>query len=394
MSPRSLGKLLGFTAFGLLMLHCSENKKSLVGLDFLQRDNLGSVERVVLQPSASDTFFQASVPTGNGPLLFFGKYGSVQAKTLIRFDTLGFTSPVDSMVLILKSPVILHQSEGLITVTVSALTRSWDESTICWKTFDEGSRGGRIASKTISTSDTSLEIVLPKEWGIPLVHSTRRTVPDGILIETDAPDGMVQAESIQNGNPAELKLYISSGVNIVNAVADAFVSEFPVSPESGRLYVVDGAALRTLLRFPLAGIPKRATVSRALLTLHVDNSVSFPPVQTDMGLMVYTVGDSVWSLSQIAIDSLNALTAVESEGKVSVNVTQFVQNWVSGAEANNGLLVGGGQFDPTSTLSGYTSSQYFESYDVDGLAFYSSLADSSNRPSLDVIYTVPPSAAF
>jgi hypothetical protein len=362
--------------------HCADNPSTAVGLDFLGRGNLGSELHKVFQAAPSDTFYQNNVHTASSPYLYFGKYGAMEAKSLIRLDTLTITGSVDSLVLTFNQVVVFAQNSGSITVHLSVLLKDWSADSICWNTFTSDYVGENIVSKTISTEDTALVFVLPKEWAVNLVDPQQRIAPYGILVSADPADGMIQAASVESFDyygtsyTAELKYYISQSTNFVYAIEDAFIARASLSPRADRLSVVDGAGMRTLIRFPFSGIPSNATVNRALLTLHVDPTISFPPIQTSMGMSAFNVKDSSYVLPQVAVDSTYGISAISStDDSVRVfNITSFVQAWASGTLINAGMLLRGAN----------------ESSDVAGLLFFSSAADSVKRPTLDVFFTLPP----
>ncbi|HEX9934486.1 MAG TPA: DNRLRE domain-containing protein, partial [bacterium] len=323
-----------------------------------------------------------NVHTGYSSFLYFGKFGAVEAKSLIRLDTLTITGSVDSLVLTFNQIAVFAQNTGSVTVHLSVLLKDWNADSICWNAFTSDYVGQTIVSKTISRDDTALVFVLPKEWAVRLVDPQQRNAPYGILVSADPADGMIQVASVESYDyygtsyTAELKCYINQSTTFVYAIEDAFIATTSLSPRSDRLSVVDGAGLRTLIRFPFSEIPANATVNRALLTLHVDPAVSFPPIQTWMGLTAFMVKDSSYVLPQVVVDSTYGISAIPStDDSVRVfNITSFVQAWASGTLINAGMLLRGSN----------------ESGDVSGLVFFSSAADSTKRPSLDVFFTLPP----
>lgn len=361
---------------------CSKYKSNPVGLDFLQRGNIGSEMHLVFQAAPSDTFFQVSAANGESPYLFFGQFGNIQAKTLVRFDTLTISGSVDSLVLVFKKDTLFSQTAGDLTLAVASLAKDWDQKTITWNAFDAGYVGTPIISKTFSATDTAIECTLPSEWALPLVHPSQSATQFGILLTVDSPDGLVQVNSVEGQSGTEtsvgLRVYYNSTFSYVNSVKDAFIATSAQLPVSDKLVLLDGVAFRTWLDIPVSGIPPEATISRALLTLKKDPSAEFPSVQNNLMAVAVPVLDGAWTFPDVSIDSTRAVSAAAETDKLVFNMTSHVQGWTIGTSKNWGLLILG----------------QYEKVDLSGLAFYSSQADSANRPTLDIYYTLPPSPPY
>jgi hypothetical protein len=392
MKSQIIAVILFSFVYSFFFFNCSGSKTSPVGLDFLKRANIGAESHKVFQAAPNDTFFQAVVHTGSSPYLYFGKYGAIEAKTLILFDTLTVTGSVDSLVLVFKRPKMIAKTAGSVTIRLNVVTKEWNAETVTWSSFDQASIGILVASKTIATDAVSdsaetFEMVLPKEWAALLVDPVTRTAPYGLLVSADPAGGLMRVSAIEvslneyEGTPAQLKIYSNQSTSFVSVLHDAFIASMPMPARSGRLLAVNGLAVRSGIRFPLFDIPKTATISRALLTFHEDPSWSFPPIKTPMNLYAFNIKDSVWTLPDVTLDSTyfassTSSTSATGEATRVFNITSFVQLWVAELLDNNGLVLAGME----------------ESSDLTGAAFYDSQADSLLRPSLDVFYTTPPDA--
>ncbi len=120
------------------------------------------------------------------------------------------------------------------------------------------------------------------------------------------------------------------------------------------------------------------TVNLAQLTFHVDASVSFPKILEPFGANLFPVTDSVWAIPDINVSDDNAVTSFVDGDRLAFNITPLVQEWIAGSSSNHGLLMIGQS----------------EVSDLSGMAFFASTADSSQRPALELYYSLPPSTPF
>jgi hypothetical protein len=390
-------KRTGLTFFLLsaaagFILSCSGTDSSPVGLDFLQRANIGTEARRVFNASPGDTTFKNTVSTLSSTYLYFGHYGAVEARTLVLFDTMTVSGIPDSLVLVFDTPVVVAEKDGSgsIRIHVHAVTGDWSGETITWDTFDPGWIGTEIAAKSVLTagitdSTETLRIQLPVEWAAGLIDPMARTVPHGLLVSADEADGIILVHSgeVTDANGASvgatLMVYAGGDSSAVSYLNDAFIASAALPSPSDRLFAVSGVSMRSWFRFPVSGIPENATINRAFLTLHNDASFSFPPVESPMYLYLYNVTDSVWTAPDVPLDSTYYISSSSTPADTTTrvfNITTIVQLWVAKLLDNNGLALTGMK----------------ETSDITGTAFYGSRADSLLRPSLEVFYTSPPDA--
>ena len=360
------------------LFRCTTDRNNMVGSGFFERGNLGSENRMTFRPAASDTSFRLSSQTGYSSYLYFGCHSGVEAKTLIRFDTLSLSAKADSLVLAFPWMNAYSESGLSFTAEVFAWTHGWGEETFLWDSLSAGGTGTLLGTRTISTNDTTMDVVLSRDWAERLVHPKQPSSQYGILLQTRNGDGLVQCHSIQSGTSAELKIYSSAGMQTVDPAADVFVSNAsrPLPPD--RLVVSNGAATRSLLRFDLSGLDRRMTVNLAQLTFHVDASVSFPKILEPFGANLFPVTDTVWAIPDINVSDDNAVTSFVDGDRLAFNITPLVQEWIAGSSSNHGLLMIGQS----------------EVSDLSGMAFFASTADSSQRPALELYYSLPPSTPF
>jgi trimeric autotransporter adhesin len=139
----------------------------------------------------------------------------------------------------------------------------------------------------------------------------------------------------------------------ITPLGDAYTNTADSTTNYGAktLLDVDGATQITYLQFNLASIPATASISQATLKLYVNSVTSAGSFNVD-----YVNGS--WSESTIdasnappfgtTIASQVALTTVDKNQYILINITPAVQAWLSGSETNNGIaLVANGSFNAT-----------------------------------------------
>ena len=156
-------------------------------------------------------------------------------------------------------------------------------------------------------------------------------------------------------------------------VADAMLSSPPAGQNYGTSPILRvGGKDESLLRFDLSSIPASAVVNSATLKLYVNGSAG------DLGVNIHAA-TAAWSEGTVTFGSFNQQYANGVSGVLlpsspnalkSADVTALVASWVSGAQANNGMLL--------------------ETSDKKKSIFVSSDAGgSAQRPALTVCYTTP-----
>ena len=132
-----------------------------------------------------------------------------------------------------------------------------------------------------------------------------------------------------------------------------------------------GGDRHMLVGFDLSSLPDNAVISRAALTLHKTGGLASELAvhrvtgQWNERTATFRALDSAWDS---APEQVTELVADQCHGPVTVDVTNAVRSWVSGAEANHGLLL---------------------SADA-GTAFATSEApDAQDRPRLEVCFSLP-----
>jgi hypothetical protein len=150
---------------------------------------------------------------------------------------------------------------------------------------------------------------------------------------------------------------------------------------------VDDKVWRSGLRFSLAGVPPAATVANARLEVSFDGVCVAPRLRTiscaatDYLLDAYPLASADWYYEREpeffwTIEDQVYLDTAAGDQLLAWDLTDLVRDWLSGAIANNGVLL--------------KLADGWEDFEVGGPYFPSmSAADPAARPRLFIAYTSP-----
>lgn len=161
---------------------------------------------------------------------------------------------------------------------------------------------------------------------------------------------------------------------------------------STELKVNNGGSLLGLLKFDLSSIPQNAIVKQALLTLYLGNTLSnglevslypllVPWVDREANWNQAAQGVS-WAVPGAGAANIDyyptpaaVVAGVREKGPYVFNVKTTLQNWLTGALPNEGLLISGPR-------AGGSGAEHYR--------FASSEAEDANfRPKLQIVYALP-----
>lgn len=165
---------------------------------------------------------------------------------------------------------------------------------------------------------------------------------------------------------------VQRGAN--GSAQDAMLSNPPMAGTFGTLPIVRvGGKDEGLFWFGLTAVPANAVVSSATLTLFVNGSASDAPINVHRATAPWSEASvSYASFGQsYALPTSAVLHPTSANAFKSVDVTSVVQAWVSGGQANNGLVLETASPKKTIFVSAEGS-------------------DVTQRPALRVCYTTPP----
>jgi hypothetical protein len=360
---------------------CSEKAKNPVGFGLAEGEGPWQTHQVIAQELLADSCISVTAGAGKGYYLLVGSWGEQEMRSLLRFedlpDTLGLPLIGASLTLIAYS----EANEESLSISVHALQSAWDDSAVTWEQ-PWNQPGGDFAGEAIAQEqyavETSSRLVLEFDSaGVELVTGWLEGGPNnGILVKaTDPQTDNLKYFYSENYSYYEpfLTLKFATGdttdttVSVLNA-KDVSLFQPGTPVEEDVLCVCDGIVWRTWLHFDLPVIPDSVFVNRATLSLTMKE---FSSPRDLMYLGVYAVTD----MQTLEFSpGLKGYTSLSSDKElVEITLNTLVQDWADGAE-NTGFIL-----KPSPEYS-----------DLSRAFFYTSTADSSQRPTLTIMYTARP----
>ena len=371
----------------LILSSCIKNDKTSVGAEFFEWANRGTqVDTVVY--AIRDTFYQTSVPSGEGSYLYIGQNLEDESFGIIRFKNLPDSGTVDTAMVTLYIHDIIGDDPVSLTPEVYAITGDWDEEEITREDFDAGNlRGERLEIEEISANSDSITFLLPPDIVQTWIDTTTAEDNHGFLFEylPSADDFFIQFYSRDalddSAQFPTLYLRIShdetSATHTRTSTADAFLATTRIEGTSDLLYIANGTTLRSLLYFNFDWLPDNATINSASLIMRSDTTLSFPVDTTLFQFNVFITSDEQWEIPEVSFDSTASTTGTLYGDSAYVNLAFFTQNWVTQSKENHGLILIG----------------FNQNFNLDRRVFYSS-KDSEKQPRVELFYSIPPSSRY
>lgn len=407
-----------------------------VGIDGFDRiGSSGDFRRDTLyvDDMLNDTSFVDSVVTSDMKKLYLGSVGSYDFKIIMRF-----TMPADVESATVRSARIEMVPSGNygtganLIAAVKSVRKSWSESDLLWTRFDTPDAVGDTiipfvpvpkANDGGASVGFSLPVDTVQNWIWALTDTNRKN--NGIMIDfVEGADFTQQFYSAQTKgsdnkpDPAKApRLVVIYDIMDAGSLVTDTLTLYPAVTRAGYLggsvyaggqhgYVyrdrspqasdalIVGSAIpyHGFLRFNMARIPSNATIASAslLMTLDPTGSYFYDPLDSiSVQAVRVTVDPDKWTASQATtsgqdVYDLQTSLAVRArwtdklhDDTLQLNITAFVQSWVSSPQGNHGIRL-------------------FHGYEVDGdsrLYRVKFTRDPSNQgasPRLAIYYTVPP----
>lgn len=192
----------------------------------------------------------------------------------------------------------------------------------------------------------------------------------------DAAEARASASVGEAGQALSTCIDIQRGLG--GTVEDAYLSPTTPNYNAGSAVTLytglsSGEEKRSVLKFGLGAIPAGSTIDSATLKLSQVYKASGSAVRVRRVSAAWTEGTATWNTVGNAFDPAavaGTIDAASGQGLRTADVTGLVQGWVSGAYANDGLLI---EETPT-TKTEFRSSEN---------------TTPANRPMLTVCYTEP-----
>lgn len=383
--PSSMRKLISSLAIASLaftMTGCSEKAKNPVGFGLVEDDNHWQTSQVVIEDVLADSCLTLSTGAGDGYHLLIGSWEGQETRSLLLFEELPDTLlwPLIEAKLILTS--YSQANEDSLIITAHSLQSGWQEEDVTWE-HPWIAAGGDFESEAIAEGSYALISADGLELnftgaGVQLVQGWLQGQTNNGLI--------LRAADLQENNlkyfyttntlvyspRLELTFSISdTSDTTVSAEAsqDAFIVQLAASQDEDLLCVSDGTVRRSWIHFDVSTVPESVFVNKASLALSVSE---FSAPLNSMTIAAYQVTDlETLAFSPGAAGSANLFSGKEL---LEINLTGLVQSWIKGIQ-NAGLILK----VPT------------EYNDLSRALFFTSLADSLQRPRLTILYTTSPS---
>ena len=362
-----------------------KKEKTPVGAQFFEWGNRGSQADTLIF-AERDTFYQTSIPCGEGAYVYIGHYKDNKSRGIIRFTDLPEPRTVDSARVTMYIHSILGNEPVSLTPTVYTITQEWDETEITTDAFESGGfQGVQVDIDDVYSDTDSITFLLPSDLVQSWIDTTTASENYGLLLEYSPPDTGFIVEFYSEDTPSDsfghptltIRMQDDTTTHTHFASADAFIATAYPNATSDWLYIANGTSLRTLLYFDLNWLPNNASINKATLSMFADTLLSFPDNNSTFQFNIFITTGESWEIPMITYDSTAYTTGTLVEDSTSTDITFFTQNWVTGTKENHGfILIGSNQFT-----------------NLNRRVFYSS-QEISNQPRLRLFYSLPPSGRY
>ena len=344
-----------------------------------------------VEPLAGETF---DVPTGIGQssvLKLGGLSGLRFEAALVRFDfdSLSFDEgrTVDSAAVDLAIVAVSDTLAGFaVQTTFYELDDPFSEdSTItAVPSYDPAAIGGPdgpVRNLSLESGYFRLDREVVQRW----VDGLETPWPNGIVMLADPADttGIVEFKSENYGSdPPVVHIWYDDGTErILPADEDYNIVSFA---RAGGLHTVGGTATRIDLPFTLDGLDERAIVQQASLVVTVDGAegLGATPGELAQGIgmdfYAYLYTPDIADPADPGFLEGTGVAIASWDPRVTetvrLSITAFVIDVVEGRRENTGLVL----------------QSHLESSRVQRASYFTSAAaDSSLRPALEIVYTLP-----
>ncbi|NOY77991.1 MAG: DNRLRE domain-containing protein [Calditrichaeota bacterium] len=380
MKHAKYGFILGL--IGLMVVGC-QNQKNPLSISVLQRQNPGVEKRVVIQKLDQFQTEPVDVQMGRSSALYIGTAGGYSSSILLKFSSFGTipdTATIDKVILRFKPFEVLNPAKKtFMTVNVYPAQSDWQEREVKLGDLATVPLGTPVISAELTPqTDAYDSLLIPPD----LVKGWKdSTIENNGLLLTSPTDAFIKGfYARESTSPPVLFVFFQRN----GSPDSAFVTcEKDVSlPKDNQgdilgllknpLMIGDGIGFAASLKFTLPDLPTDATIHRATLRLAIDTTASLLSANRSYSLTKAMMKDEggVLQPDSTEIDSTSLST---SRDHLSVDVTNFVQKWVSGKHANNGLRL---------------APRYF-GLDIFRAVFFTDKSDSVLKPTVLIYYSLP-----
>lgn len=360
---------------------CSDDPGD-IGKGLISPNDLLNIDSLTVYAAADTTFLNRVFGTGT---TLIGKYQETEARAAIQF--VGFTSIsstaiIDSAVLTLITNYQFKDANGTIGFTVHEMTKSWSQDSLTWDStlstslYDPNPVAAFL--KNLTSSDTAINIHVDSLVRKYVLAGTN--APNGIILLPNLISSTIVAGS-KNITGVEtrpkLKIYYRNTAPDTTLTLTllssqrTFVANAPHPFSPGTMFTQAGVAYRARIQFDSLAIPKKASITEAIIEFSIDGPQSITNQHTRDSLIVHLLRKNTYPFDSLALGTL-CIPALNGAQKVyRATITPLVQQWVT-REPNYGLVV----------------RAYGEFFNLDRFALFGASAPAGLRPKLIITYTV------
>lgn len=364
----------------LLLSGCAEDPPNAVGLSLLPAKD--SLTILPFNTAPGSITPERDRLAGNSVYLLTGTSQGIEARTLLRYYAADADFPsvrIDSAVLHLRPMYRFKDSIGLLSFSIHPVPLSWNwaSTSFTWDSLTTDFIIDTIAgsfSRIISPADTDIAITLD-------TTVVRNWIINGTIAMIFVPDPSCQlmagfADFGTTGYYPALTVTYHDSLDTLHTftpalAASEFIANGDIPSPSTVSYIQGAVAWRQRLSFDVTRIPSRATITDAVLEIHIDSTRSLfsTPRRDSIYAHLNLTGDH----DSLGFAVLGGFTD-STRTVMDFHVNTIIQEWVTHHLSNYGIVL--------RSFSDYSA--------ADRLAFYNTTADSLHRPTLRIRYTYIP----
>jgi len=360
-----------------LIAGCSDSNNILESDNFpYKKDNI-ILQYIEKAPSKTKNY-SIDLSTMQSPFLEIGKYKRIESRILMKFT--GFPDDVNIIEAYLRLYPYYIYGEGKpeFNAKIYKILSDWDGFSYNDISHSFTEYGSFNVQNNLQPDSVFIGEDLIQNW----INQENDSLIFGFMIDFDNAEFIKEYYSVNAENDKVPILYLKYLQNeqvrdtVMIPNTDLFLTKFE-KPDTTEEYIVNNTpGYRAVLFFDLTDIPKYSVVNKAILHFDVDYNASLLKQTEDEYIAASPLTDSQW-------DSVKYNNNAVRKGKftqsgLDIPVREFVRDWVSGYNENNGILV----------LSNS------EGIDVRYYRLLKVAGDSLSSPRLNIYYSVPPKKHF
>ncbi len=351
------------------------------GLIDVEKSDFISVLRVELVGTQNETTVDKAVPEiGTSIQIMVGKYRGVESGMVIKFESISddIAGTIQEAFLIFNQiGNISGDSTNSISVEVHDVATSWSTENLDPEAILMSSGTELLGSVTFAIDSVGPDTIRISEEIVQRWLDQPGSNNGVLVLAPDAEDIFVYSSDETVLGPILALTYFeddsTKNRNILESDA-ASVFAFTETPND-RLAIATGIESDIFVHFSIPDIPEDATINFANLVFHVDQENSIFPAIVDQFRLVNML--ALISEDQFTgeVDSTFFGASVYTNStELTVNISGMLQFAINEKKEDFGFRIA--PLDPTQSI--------FRTL------IYTSEADSTNKPSAEILYTLPP----